>query len=141
MPYCNLIDIKRMVDEAVLISLTDDEDSGDVVSSVVDAAISDADAMIDTYLAGKYSVPISPTPSIVRKLSVDIALYNLFSRRGRVSEATEQRYKDAVSMLRDVSKGNAAIAGATDAPEERSDDVVIITNSTRLFSRSSMAGF
>lgn len=141
MPYCNLIDIKRMVDEAELISLTDDEDSGDVVSSVVDAAISDADAMIDTYLAGKYTVPISPTPSIIRKLSVDIALYNLFSRRGRVSEATEQRYKDAVSMLRDVSKGNAAITGATDAPEERSDDVVIITNSTRLFSRSSMAGF
>ena len=130
-----------MVDEVELISLTDDEDSGDVVSSVVDAAISDADAMIDTYLAGKYSVPISPTPSIVRKLSVDIALYNLFSRRGRVSEATEQRYKDAVSMLRDVSKGSAAITGATDAPEERSDDVVIITGSTRLLSRTSMVGF
>lgn len=141
MAYCTLTDIKRMVDEDDLISLTDDTDTGDINADVVSAAIADSDAMIDTYLMGRYSVPVAPVPAIIRKLSVDISLYNLYSRRGRVSETTEQRYKDAVGMLRDVSKGNAGIAGIADAPSERSDDVVMISCSPRLFSRATMEGF
>lgn len=142
MPYCTLTDLTTMVDEAELIALTDDDDEGAVDTDITDAAIADADAAIDTYLVKKYTVPMTaPVPTVIRKLSVDVALYNLFTRRGRVSEAVEQRFKSAITMLRDIAAGRAGIPGAVDAPTSLSDDAVTITSGTRRFTRTTMEGF
>ena len=142
MAYCDLTDIQNMLDEEELISLTDDDDTGAVVADVVTAAIADADAAIDTYLIKKYTVPVAaPVPVMIRKLSVDVAIYNLFSRRGRVSEAVAQRFKDAITTCRDISAGRAGVPGAADAPASQSSGTVTITSGTRVFTRTTMEGF
>ncbi|MBI9092298.1 MAG: DUF1320 domain-containing protein [Desulfobacterium sp.] len=141
MAYCTLDDIKAMVDEDELISLTDDFDTGSVVTVKVDSAIKDADALIDSYLVRQYSVPMDSVPDMVKKLSVDIAVYNIYSRRGRTSDTVEKRYNDAVKFLKDVARGDAGIIGATTAPAEMRNDAVAITTSPRIFSRRSMEGF
>jgi phage gp36-like protein len=121
MPYCAIEDIKKLLPEADLVQLTDDEGAGSVHPGRVKEAIAQADADIDSYLSAKYTVPLSPAPAVVRKLSVDIAVYNLYSRRlEKIPETRSERYKNAVRMLEGIAKGTIAIGAAT-APTAASD--------------------
>ena len=53
---------------------------------------------------------------MVRKLSVDISIYNLYARRKGAPEDRKQRYDSAIRFLRDVSTGKASL-GST-APDD-----------------------
>ncbi|MBI5410169.1 MAG: DUF1320 domain-containing protein [Nitrospirae bacterium] len=116
MPYCTLTDIKKLIPEVTVIQLTDDEDTGAVVTSRVDEAIAQADAEIDSHCRKKYSVPFSPIPDIVRKWSVDISIYNLYSRRVEELPATRaDRYKNTIRQLEGVDKGSTSIGESTES--------------------------
>lgn len=114
MSYSEKTDILDQLDEATLVELTDDDGTGTVDTSVVTRSIADADAEIDGYCATRYDVPFSAVPVMIRKISVDIAIYNLYSRRVAVPEERDKRYSNAVKFLRNVSKGLISLGG--DAP-------------------------
>lgn len=138
MSYCTLDDIKEQIPEDELIQLTDDEDLGVVDTSVTDRAIADADAEIDGYCGKRYGVPISPTPAIIRKVSVDIAIYNLFSRRQGADEDRRTRYKDAIKFLENVAKGVVTLgADDPDSPPSNIHKPKIV-QSDRVFSRETL---
>lgn len=140
MAYCEQNDITEMLDNAELIQLTDDAAEGAVDESVVTRAISDADAEIDGYCADRYSVPFSTVPDVIRKLSVDIAIYNLYSRRQGAPETRQKRYDNAVDFLKRVADGKAAITGA-DGQAAGTGDRVSFSGPDRTFSRDSLKGF
>ena len=119
MAYCTQSDILEQLDEDILVQLTDDADAGVVDTSVVTRAIADAAAEIDSYCGTRYDLPFSPVPVMVRKISVDIAIYNLYARRKGAPEARQKRYDDAVKTLRDVSKG--LVSPGADAPSVDDD--------------------
>ena len=75
MAYCVQSDLTEAIHEDVLVDLTDDDNLGVVDASRVERAIADADAEINAYCGVRYSVPFDTTPALIRKLSVDIALY------------------------------------------------------------------
>jgi len=120
MAYCEQADILEQVDEDVLIQLTDDADAGEVDNDKVTRAIADADAEIDGYCGSRYSVPFSTVPDMIRKLSVDISVFNLYARRMGAPEDRKLRYDNAVRYLKDVSKGYASLGvqPVPDAPGE-----------------------
>jgi phage gp36-like protein len=93
------------------------EDGTSVVQSVVDAAIADAGADIDSYAGRRYVVPFSPVPAKVKQLAVALAVYNLHEKRlavfgGKIPESIRAMYDDAIAFLKDVAKGLAVIDGA-----------------------------
>ena len=135
MPYSLQTDLLEQIDEDVLIQLTDDVDAGEVDAAVVTRAIADADGEIDSYCGMKYPVPFTTVPPVIRKCSVDIAIYNLYARRKGVPEDRQKRYDNAVRFLRDVSVGKATLGA--DAPAEDSDGGPEATTakSDRVFSR------
>jgi len=144
MPYCTLSDILGRIDETTVIQLTDDEGTGAVVTERVDQAIADADEEINGYVGTRYAVPMNPVPAILRKLSVDIAIHNLFGRRSRKEpEERAERYKGAVDLLKQIALGKFSLGPsdpdgnppASDAPEMSAD------NPERAFTRDSMKGF
>lgn len=143
MPYSTLSDIKDQLDQARLIQLTDDERTGTVNESRVDKAISDADEEINGYVGSRYTVPLSPVPAIIRKYSVDLAIYNLYGRRDTVPEVRKDRYANAIKFLQQVALGKISLGPTdpdgnppvSDAPEMSSD------NPERIFTRDSMRGF
>ena len=141
MPYSDINDLKDRTDEADIISLTDDGDLGVVDTDITDAAIAWADAKINAYLGKRYGVPLDPVPEIVNGLSVDIAVYRLYQRRGRTSDAVRNDYLDAMKFLRDIADGKAELDGIVEATPENTPDTVTITTSPRIFSRSKMEGF
>jgi len=143
MAYCILADILDQVEEPRLIQLTDDDGLGTIGTVRVDKAISDADEEIDGYVGSRYTVPLNPAPAILRKLAVDIAVYNLFARRDKAPEGRTERYKAAVRFLEQVALGKISLGAAdpdgnppaSDAPQMSSE------NPRRLFDRNTMRGF
>lgn len=141
MPYCTQSDIEEQIPQAELINLTDDAGSGGVDASAVARAIADADAEIDAYCGARYTVPFSPAPVMIRKLSVDLAIYHLFSRRAlKVSEDRKARYDNAIRFLRDVSLGRISLGADAPAETDTSDSVNMDT-SVRVFTRDKMRGY
>jgi len=153
MAYCTLDDIKKALEEATVIQLTDDENvkpaaidpvdpDHTAIISRVDEAIETADAEIDGYCAVKYSVPLSPVPAVVNKLSVELAIYYLHGRRS-IPEKIEKRYERAVSRLKDIARGllslgvDPAPAASTSADSAQANKAV----SDRVFTRDSLKGF
>jgi phage gp36-like protein len=128
MPYCTQSDILEQLPEEELIAVTDDNGLGEVDASAVARAIADGDAEIDTYCGGRYTVPFTTVPAIIRKLSVDLAIYHLYGRRkGTLPEERKGRYESAVRLLRDIAKDLVTLGVSDPAPT--SDDGVEITTS------------
>lgn len=117
MAYSTQTDILKQIEEDLLIQLTDDNETGSVDAAIVTQGIADADAEIDSYLATKYTVPLTTVPDLVLKFSVDIAIYNLYSRRGTDDEVRTRNYKDAVKQLEAFVAGKATL-GITPPPDE-----------------------
>jgi phage gp36-like protein len=141
MAYCTLADILDQVDEAELQLYTDDADEGAVDTDVVDAAIAAAGALIDAYLAARYTVPVDPAPAVLESMAVDIAVFKLAARRNRETDSVRRRYEDAVKFLKDAAAGKAVIAGVTAASGSGSRDHAQIEADTRIFTRDKMKGF
>ncbi len=119
MAYSTLADIKKLIPEDVSIQLTDDEGSGTVNQTRVDEAIAQADGEINGYLAGRYTVPLSTVPALIRKFSVDIAIYNLYSRKTEDMPKTRvDRYNNAIRTLEAIAKGTISLGVSPDPGDE-----------------------
>jgi phage gp36-like protein len=117
--YCTLNDITERFPEKYLVQLTDDKKLGTVDQDVVNNAIQDADEEIDGYLRGRYTLPLDTVPNLVKKISVDIAIYNLYTRKSEnVPETREKRYANAVKLLKQINQGLITLGNEDgDAPE------------------------
>lgn len=98
----------------VLAQLSDLDRDGTEDPGVVDAAIVDAEAEVNSYLQSRYSVPLAaPVPSRLRAVALDVTTYRLFAARGLSDEGADkvvrQRYEDALRWLRDVAAGRASL--------------------------------
>lgn len=141
MAYSTYADIREAVDDTDISALTDDSDVGATDEDKVSRAIDDADAEIDAYCGVRYAVPFAPVPALVRKLSVDIAAYNLYARRGGAPQDRKDRYDNAVRVLQRISDGKISLGAndPDDTPSEASEPT--ISSSGRVFSRSEMEGW
>lgn len=131
MAYCSEDDILRMLPQAELAELT--AESGDIPDpEVVAAAINQAGAEIDSYLQVRYSLPLSPTPGLIKPLGVDLAIYHLYSRRGVMPPVRRQNYEAALSFLKAVAAGQAGLGEVAGEPSAE------VSGAGRLFSRNEL---
>lgn len=107
MGYCTLSDLEKAATAQTIIQLTDDEGLNAVNQTRVDDAVSYADQLIDGYLRGRYTLPLSPVPGLAKSLSVELALFHLYSRRLDITmpEPVVGKYKNAVKLLELIQKG------------------------------------
>lgn len=144
MAYSILADIEELLPETTIVQLTDDEDLGTINEVRVTEAIASADAEIDTYCGTKYSVPFSPVPPVIKKCSVDMAIYNLYSRKAEeLPQTRTDRYKNAIRLLEAIAKGTISIGEIPEptASEDASSAECNKTSSDRIFTRDKLEGF
>jgi phage gp36-like protein len=143
MPYSMVEDIKKMLPEELIVQLTDDEAAGSINQARVEEAIAQADAEIDSYCGERYSVPFASPPEIVRKLSVDIAIYNLYSRLVREMPGVRaERHRASVRQLEAISKGLVSL-GVDPAPGASKDGRAETNRADgdNVFTRDKLKGF
>ena len=139
MAYCSEDDLIKMIPQSELAELT--AESGEVPDSlIIIDAISKAEAEIDSYLGVKYVVPLSAPPAQVKALSVDLAIYHLYSRRSVVPMVRQQKYDAAVAFLKQVAAGQLVIVGpqGEELPTV-AKEVTDATSAIRAFSRDTLA--
>ncbi|ADW18573.1 protein of unknown function DUF1320 [Desulfobulbus propionicus DSM 2032] len=141
--YATLADILEQMAESDLIALTDDVQSGTVDTDVVDWALNGADALIDAHCHDRYQLPFYPVPGLAVTFAVDLAIYNLYSRRPHVEvpQAVKDRQTQALAYLKRVQTGEASMGAdaalITTATESLSG---LTPGSERLFTRTTMRG-
>jgi len=108
---------------------------------VVDEAINRADGEIDAYLGTRYALPLTPAPDQVKGLSIDMALYHLYSRRSVAPPVRRQKYEAALSFLKQVAAGEAVVEGASCLLPETAQVESEFASAPRIFSRDSQGNW
>ena len=119
MPYCTLSDIEGALPREDIVALTDDQNFDRLDETVVNKAITGADSEIDGYLRGRYELPLSSAPELIKDISIEITIYKLFKRRRKIDmpESILNDYKLAVKKLESISKGTISLGvEATNEP-------------------------
>lgn len=150
MSYSTPAEVREMIKDDALNAIIGDtfiEEPArreELVGPIISAAIGDADAEIDGYIAKRYPVPLSFVPKVINKFSKDIAVYNLFSRIG-IDEGTDQktylnRYNAAIKFLTFVAEGKVSLGVETDDPVMAAATAFSVKSNPRIFSRGQMRG-
>lgn len=111
--YCSLDDLKKQVQEDILLQLTDDDQSGQIDTVVIDEAVIYSETLINGYLRGRYTIPIvnygfdSQPPDILKILAVDLTIFRLYSRRFHtdIPDGISEKYKNSIKILEQIQKG------------------------------------
>mgnify|MGYP003455363176 FL=1 len=101
-------------------------------TGAVERALADADAEIDSYVASRYTVPLSPVPQVIPRLACAIARYHLLG--DSATETARKDYEDARAWLRDLHSGRALLEGATPLSGTSPARTVEIATREKLFS-------
>jgi len=142
--YCTSSDVERCVGGAAkLVQLTDFDANGAADTGVVDAAIAEADALIDSFAHKRFDVPFAaPAPNTITALSARHAARVL--RRNRLLPlATDADAEERdVGWLTKLSKGEV-LPGIDPIPgkSEIVTDVAGERDTTKVVSRERMKGF
>lgn len=93
-----------------LIELTDDDFTGQVNAAIVTAALNEASGRVDSYCRARYITPLQPSADVT-SLTIDIAMYLLFSRRRetRITDTVQERFNQAIAFLKDISAAKASL--------------------------------
>ncbi len=139
MPYATQQNITDRYSRDMLLLIADRDGDGIADPEVVDPAIDDASAEIDTYVGKRYELPMAaPLPEVLTRLCVDIVVYRLADGADVGTEEKRKRYEDAISLLRLIARGEVTL-GVAEATTS-SSNVVESSGSNRRFNRDSMGG-
>ena len=140
MSYCTQADLLTAVSRNDLIQLTDVDDEGTINTATVAAAIAEAEADVNGYIARRRDVPVSPVPDKLKFLTVRWSLFVLHRYRHSVTEDMDKDHERDVKWLEAYAEGEGSLgddgephspgvgAGKHDAPD-------------RVFGRDKMKGW
>ena len=120
MNYCSLADLQLAIPAQTLIWLSNDDPAAEAISqAVVDEALRQAHELVDAHLRGRYNLPLSPVPSVVKDMSVNLARHWLYARRPEgndLPDAVTRTYKAALKMLEQMRDGMLSIGDPEHGP-------------------------
>lgn len=128
--------------EMDLVQLTDPEAVEVNVDKLTDA-LRDAAGEINTYLQGRYPLPLQDVPEHLVTVACDIAMYRLQVLRPQVSvEDARARFKDALRWLEGVATGKLQLGlGSVGQKATAPGAAPEVIEQGRRFTRASMHGF
>lgn len=114
----------------------------DLALEAITTAIGDASAVIDGYLAARYSLPLASTPSVLIVYARAITRYLLHKDRRAMEsdDAIVRDYRDAMKFLELVSAGKVTL-GAGDPTTADNGSTVEFVGDCPVFSRDQTRAF
>lgn len=136
MAYCTQQNLIDRFGQQELLQLTNKNNPAATTVDIIAlaAAIADADAEIDGYLAAY--VPLSVVPANLVRIACDIARYYLYD--DLVTEQVRARYKDGIAYLIKVAEGKISIGpDAAGNTPETSESTIDFQSVSAVFGRDS----
>lgn len=137
-PY---LSIAEFVDRAGLkevVTLTDAAGDGTIDRALLINKLIDAQAVVDSHLAGRYMVPLADVPLIVKKYVADLTLAALYP--GGAPDGVSDAAKQTLRALERLQAGLATIPAATPPAPAVTEQPVLISPGVRAYP-DGLAGF
>lgn len=108
-------------------------------AGAVAAALVGADATINGYLSGRYTVPLNPVPADLPARAAALARYAI------LGEATTERarsdYEDVIGWLKDVAAGRVTLPQAQVAASTATGGKAATRTRPRIFGAEDLEGY
>lgn len=146
MSYGTIETLTEVLDERSLVQLTDDAHTGELRAAVAQAVLDSAQQLVDGYLRGRVTLPLPesfPDRGLIVRLERDIAVRDLYRRRGAVPEEYVEAAIEAERKLEKIQRGVIVLDLGDGGPTQprgggiRTDK----TASDRVWTRDVLAGF
>lgn len=141
MTYATSSDMTAQFGSREVVALTDRDDDGVIDAAVMASALAQASAEIDTYLVGRYTLPLANTFPMLTIYCCDIARYRLSGSDVAEVETTRNRYKDAIRFLESVRDGKTRLGADTGGAAATEQARIAVVGSDRVFDSGSLADF
>ncbi|MEH7830567.1 gp436 family protein [Gemmobacter denitrificans] len=149
MSYATVAEFRAALPQRDLVALTDlDGGTDEVDETRLQAALDDASAEIDSYIAKALSgAPLEAVkaepPRILKVICRNLALHQLYVNIGHDMEARRSLRDDAINFLKSVARGDAALGdgGSVVAPEVVTPGVAMTDGPERHMTRDQLRGF
>lgn len=140
MPYATLDLLTERYGEQMLLNVADRAPKNGVVdTAIVDRALADTDAVIDGYIAGRYSLPLPTVPPLLVDLALALAIYKLHP--AAPSEKIRNDYTDALKSLDKIASGTIRLPIAGIEPTSSGSAGVETIDRERPFTPENMKGW
>ena len=139
--YCTLADIERKrIPTETLIQLTDDDNIGMVIEETVNGCIHDAAVIFDSYMRGRYPLPLSPVPDLAVSIVADLAVYGIYCLRPQfeVPKTVQDRRTTALTLLARIQDGKMPLYDPIVTPPENGSSTVQFSSATPLFTTDTL---
>lgn len=119
MAYSTDTDLYDRIDQEMVIQLTDDANAGEVDQAKLDNLRADCSELINTYLRGRYTVPVDPAPEILVNIESDLLVHKLYQRRPgyEIPDSISDSKKDAMELLKQINLGKVLLEDQPDIAE------------------------
>lgn len=144
MSYATAQDMMARYPNRDLVQLSNEDPAATTANSAaLQQALDDASAEIDSYLEGRFAMPLANPPAVLNRLACDIAMYRLQALRPLHDLAdARKRYEDAVAFLLETAKGTVTLGLAADNQEPATaPGAATIQGPQRVFDRDKLKGF
>ena len=117
MRYLTLQDLTLNIPTTTLIALSsDDPFAKEIDAEVIYRIVSSAEELVDAYLRGRYVLPLSTVPSVIRDATVVLTRHALYSRRPEgadLPKAVSDSYQATLKVLADIRDGKLTVGIAS----------------------------
>lgn len=138
MQYATQAEFIKRYDERTLRLLCSNED-GSLNTDKINEALEDAHQTIDSYLAGRYTLPLITVPAVLTRHCCYLARY--FLEKGRATDQARQDYEDSIRYLEKVASGAISLGISESGEAVESDNVVIMQSAGSVWARENAKGF
>ncbi|STO55360.1 Mu-like prophage protein GP36 [Canicola haemoglobinophilus] len=105
----------------------------------VQEALEDASQTIDSYLAGRYALPLKQIPAVLERHCCYIARY--FLEKNRATNQSRQDYEDSIRYLEKVAAGSISLGISEQGETVESDNTAMIESAGSVWARDKSKGF
>lgn len=147
--YLTHSDLTDELGIAQLVSLTDDDQSDIVNVNALDKAIQYAEGVFDSYIRGRYSLPVATT-AMVRSICTDLAVYWLYRRRSEDTDGVfavkKTAFDEAIALLKSINAGKAGldvptISENSEFPETPGQILIAENGGSRIFTNENLINY
>jgi phage gp36-like protein len=125
--YATLADLTDRYGQDALLVVADRDLDGVIDAQIVDDALNDATAEIDSWLAVRYDLPLPTVPSVVTRLCCDIAMYRLSPIAATGTDERRLRYEDALRLMKALANGDASLGLAAKTAVTNNGRAVLVS--------------
>ena len=122
--YVSVEDFNKVLTPQQQAQLTDDDPvtaPANRDAATVEYYLAMAESFAESYVAGRYGVPLEPAPEAFRFAVLVIAKYRLFLRRGMVKKDVEEDYLRTLTWLQQIKNETVDLPLAPEDNTEAAD--------------------